>query len=84
MNEEMAYKKILRWTNKALITVLGTETELMPVQAATRMLRLCVWIPPESCLSVVNAVCCQEELSAMGLSLAQRSPTDCGASLRVI
>jgi hypothetical protein len=25
MNEEMAYNKILRWTNKALITDLGNE-----------------------------------------------------------
>jgi hypothetical protein len=29
-------------------------------------------------------VCCQVEVSAMGLSLIQRSPTDCGASLCVI
>ena len=28
MNEEMAYQKMLRRTNKALITDLGTETEL--------------------------------------------------------
>jgi len=29
-------------------------------------------------------VCCQVEVSASGLSLVQRSPTDCGASLYVI
>jgi hypothetical protein len=33
------------------------------------------------CLSVVCVVCCQVEVSAMGFSLVQRSPTDCGASL---
>ena len=32
------------------------------------------------CLSVVSVVCCQVEVSAAGLSLLQRSPTDCGAS----
>jgi len=29
-------------------------------------------------------VCCQVEVSATSCSLVQRSPTDCGASLRVI
>jgi len=29
-------------------------------------------------------VCCQVEVSARGLSLFQSSPTDCGASVRVI
>jgi len=36
------------------------------------------------CLSVVSVVCCQVEVSATGWPLAQRSPTDCGASLCVI
>jgi hypothetical protein len=36
------------------------------------------------CLSVVSVVCCQVEVSASNLSLVQRSPTDCGASLCVI
>jgi hypothetical protein len=36
------------------------------------------------CLSVVSVVCCQVEVSATDLSLVQRSPTDCGASLCVI
>jgi hypothetical protein len=36
------------------------------------------------CLSLVNAVCCQVEVSATGLSPVQRSPTDCGVSLCVI
>jgi len=35
-------------------------------------------------LSVVNVVCCKVEFSAKDLSLVQRSPTDCGASLCVI
>jgi hypothetical protein len=28
----------------------------------------------------VNVVCCQEEVSATGWSLVQRSPTECGVS----
>jgi hypothetical protein len=41
--------------------------------------------PPRGhgCLSFVNAVCCQVEVSATGRSLVQRSPTDCGVSLYV-
>jgi len=35
-------------------------------------------------LSVVSVVCCQVEVSAKSLSLVQRSPTDCAASLCVI
>jgi hypothetical protein len=31
-------------------------------------------------MSVVSVVCFQVEVSAMGRSLVQRSPTDCGAS----
>ena len=31
-------------------------------------------------MSVVSAVCCQVEVSALGRSLVQRSPTDCGVS----
>jgi hypothetical protein len=33
---------------------------------------------------VVCVVCCQAVVSATSLSLVQRSPTDCGASLCVI
>jgi hypothetical protein len=32
------------------------------------------------CLSVVNVVCCQVEVSVTGWSLVQRSPTECGVS----
>jgi hypothetical protein len=32
------------------------------------------------CLSLVSVVCCQVEVSAMGWSLVQRSPTECGVS----
>ena len=32
------------------------------------------------CLSLVNIVCCQVELSASNRSLVRRSPTECGAS----
>ena len=54
--------------------------------AAARLLRLWVRIPPRGhgCLSVVSVVCCQVEICASGWSLVQRSPTDSGASLRVI
>jgi hypothetical protein len=34
------------------------------------------------CLSLVSVVCCQVEVSATGLSLVQRSPTECGVSER--
>ena len=33
------------------------------------------------CLSLVNVVCCQVEVSASGWSLVQRSPTDCVVSV---
>jgi hypothetical protein len=32
------------------------------------------------CLSLVNVVCCQVEITATGRSLVQRSPTECGMS----
>jgi hypothetical protein len=32
------------------------------------------------CLSLVSVVCCQVEVSATGLSLVQRSPTECSVS----
>ena len=32
------------------------------------------------CLSLVRVVCCQIEVSASGLSLVQRSPTECYVS----
>jgi hypothetical protein len=31
-------------------------------------------------LCLVNVVCCQVEVSALGLSLVQTSPTECGVS----
>jgi hypothetical protein len=36
------------------------------------------------CLSVVNVVCCQVEVSATSWSLVQRNPPDCSVSLCVI
>jgi hypothetical protein len=53
--------------------------------AAARLLRL--WVRSHQghgCLSVVNAVCYQVEVSVTSWSLVQGSPTDCGASLCVI
>ena len=42
--------------------------------AATHLLGLRVRIPPgHGCLSLVNVVCCQVQVSALGLSLIQRS-----------
>ena len=32
------------------------------------------------CLPLVSIVCCQEQVSATGRSLVQRSPTECGVS----
>jgi hypothetical protein len=51
--------------------------------AADRLLGSWVRIPPggHECLSLVQCSCCQVEVSAMGQSLVQRSPTDCGACL---
>jgi hypothetical protein len=36
------------------------------------------------CLSAVSVLCCHVEVSAMGRSLVQRSPTECGASKTAI
>ena len=36
------------------------------------------------CLSLMNVVCCQVEVSAMGSSLVQNSPTECVVCLSVI
>ena len=51
--------------------------------AAARLLGLRVRIPPVAWMFVclVSVVCCQVEVSATSLSLVQRSPTDCGASV---
>ena len=56
------------------------------VFTAVRLLGLRVRIPPGA-LMVVRCECCvrcRVEVSATGLSLVQRSPTDCGASLFMI
>ena len=34
----------------------------------------------QGCLSLVNAVCCQVNFSALGWSLVQRCPTECGVA----
>ena len=53
--------------------------------AAPNLLRLWVRIPPgHGFLPIDSVVLCQVEVSATGLSLVQRSPTDGGASLFVI
>ena len=36
------------------------------------------WV--HGCLSLVIVVCCKVDVSAMGRSLVQSSPTDCGVS----
>jgi len=52
--------------------------------AAARLLRLWFRILPGAWMSVVCVVFCQVEVCATSWSLAQRSPTDCVASLSVI
>jgi len=55
--------------------------QLIPV--APRMLGLRVRIlRGHECLSLVDVVCCQTEVSARGRSLVQRSPTECVVSVR--
>jgi hypothetical protein len=45
--------------------------------AATQLLGLRVRIPPgHGCLSLVNVVCCQVDVSALGVSLIQRSMSE--------
>jgi hypothetical protein len=58
---------------------------LRRVSTADRLLGLRVRISPGAWMVVrcERCVCCQVEVSATGWSLVQRSPTDCGASLRV-
>ena len=49
--------------------------------AVTRQLKLWVRIPPGTeCLSLLSVVFCQVEVSASGLFLVQRSPTEGGVS----
>ena len=49
--------------------------------AAARFLGLWVRIPSgHESLSLVSVVCCQVEVSALGWSRVQRSPTECGVS----
>ena len=53
--------------------------------AAARLLGLWVRIPQghgwmDGCLSLVSVMCCQVEVSIMGRSLVQRSPTERGVS----
>jgi len=52
--------------------------------AAARLQGLRIRIQPGAWISVVSVVCCQVEVSATSRSHAQRSLTDCSASLCVI
>jgi hypothetical protein len=54
--------------------------------AAARLLRLWVRMSPGvwKNLFVVSVLCCKVDVSATNLSLVQRNPTDCGASLSVM
>ena len=51
---------------------------------AAHLLGLRVPIPLGAWISLVTVVCCQVEVSETGRSFVQRSPADCGVSLRVI
>jgi len=44
---------------------------------AAHLLGLRVSNPAGSCMSLMNVVCCQVEVSAKGRSLVQTSPTEC-------
>lgn len=48
--------------------------------AVARLLELLVRIPPGACMLFVSVVCCQGKVFASGLSLLQRTPTDCCVS----
>jgi hypothetical protein len=48
--------------------------------AAAGLLGLWVRIRGHGCLSLVSVVCYQVDVSVLGWSLAQRSPTECGVS----
>jgi hypothetical protein len=48
--------------------------------AVDRLLGIAGSNPTREWMSVVSVACCQVEVSAMGRSLVQRSPTDCGVS----
>jgi hypothetical protein len=76
--------------------IIGQQLNTSPIPVAARSkASVCgrsltgswVRIPPgggHGCLSVVSIVCCQAEVSATSWSLVQRSPTECGVSIRVI
>jgi len=56
--------------------IVGNATR----SATARMLGLRVRVPLGASISLLNVVCSQEEVSATGRSLVQRSPTECGVS----
>jgi hypothetical protein len=57
---------------------------LRHLSTAARLLRSWIRIPSGAWMFVVCVLCCQVEVSSTSLSLVQRNPTDCGASLYVI
>ena len=48
--------------------------------AVARLMGLWLRIPAGGWMSVVRVLCCQSDVSALGRSLVQSSPTDCGVS----
>jgi len=87
------WRKKIRYWNLAWIIIdyciIITRSQwpcgLRRRSVAARLLRLWVRIPPGSWMFVCCEcyVCCQVEVSETSRSLAQRSSTDCGASLCV-
>jgi hypothetical protein len=62
-----------------------TEFIYTSISTTARLLRSWVRVPPGAWMFVVVFVmCCRVEVSETSWSLVQRSPIDCGASLRVI
>jgi len=71
-------KKDRKWAHKPVPVAARSRS------GTARLLRSWVRIPPRACMFVVTVMCCQVEVCATSWSLAQRSPTDCDASLCVI
>jgi len=62
-----------RWCKSIPVAVRSYGADLRPLSCWD-----CgVWFPPEASISVTCVACCQPEVSASGLSLIQRSPTEC-------
>jgi hypothetical protein len=65
----------------AYVSFIITGLQRQSANACPKAFRLWVRIPPgHGCLSLVNVVCCQVEVSESGRSLFQKNPIVCGVS----